>query len=174
MRVRARARSGSSGAGARAGSAGRSGPRARVIGLGQPAAGDDGVGLAVLDALRAEGVADDVELVQAGDATDLVHLLAGTGNAVIVDAVLGERPGEVVLLAPDDLAERGGCPVSSHGLGVFQAIELARAVAEPPAAEVRIVGVTVAPPRRPGGALSAEVAAAVKPAALRVRELLGG
>ena len=39
--------------------------RARVIGLGQAAAGDDGVGLAVLDALRARGVPADVELVRA-------------------------------------------------------------------------------------------------------------
>ena len=33
--------------------------RARVIGLGQSAAGDDGVGVAVARALRQRGVADD-------------------------------------------------------------------------------------------------------------------
>jgi hydrogenase maturation protease len=149
-------------------------PRARVIGLGQPAAGDDGVGLAVLDELRAGGVADDVELVHAPDTTDLVGLLAGTATAVVVDAVLGAHPGEVLLLAADGLAERDACPVSSHGFGVFQALELARIVNDPPLPDVRIVGVTIAPPTHFCSALSAPVAAAVRPAAQRVRELLGG
>ena len=39
--------------------------RARIIGLGQAAAGDDGVGLAVLEWLQARGVPPDIEVVRA-------------------------------------------------------------------------------------------------------------
>ena len=147
--------------------------RARVIGLGQPAAGDDGVGLAVLDALRATALPRDVDLVTAPDASALVDLLAGADAVVLVDAVLGGSPGAVLDLAPEDLAQRGAPTFSTHGLSIPQAIELAQVLGDGPPPSLRIVGVVVERPRAPGVGLSPAAAAAVPEAAARVRALLG-
>jgi hydrogenase maturation protease len=63
--------------------------------------------------------------------------------------------------------------VSTHGLGVAQAIALARAVApDAVAPAIRIVGITIAPPARYVQALSPVVTAAVGRAADRVRALV--
>ena len=146
---------------------------ARVIAIGQQAAGDDGVGYAVLDRLRADGVPPDVELVRADEDAALVTLLETPRPVVIVDAVLGSPAGRVVDVAPADLAAAGVTPVSTHGIGIAQAIELARAVArEAFAPSIRIIGVTIERPARYVQALSPAVAAAVGPAAERVRRLV--
>jgi hydrogenase maturation protease len=149
----------------------------RVIAMGQTAAGDDGVGFAVLDRLRQDGVPADVELLRAEEDAALVDLLRTRRAVVIVDAVLGTPAGRVVDLAPDDLAARGLTPVSTHGIGVVQAIALARAVAvaaDDVAPTIRIVGVTIERPARFEQALSPAVAAAVGAAAARVRACCGG
>lgn len=146
----------------------------RVIAMGQAAAGDDGVGFAVLDRLRRDGVPPDVELLRAEEDAALVDLLRTRRTVVIVDAVLGTPAGVVVDLAPDELAARGLTPMSTHGIGVVQAIALARAVAaDEVAPAIRIVGVTIERPARYEQALSPAVAAAVAPAAARVRAVCG-
>jgi hydrogenase maturation protease len=146
-------------------------PRARVIGLGQALAGDDGVGLAVLEWLGAAGVPDGVELVSACDESALLALLETPAPVVLVDAILGGRPGEVVELGPEDLATERSGPVSTHGLGVARTIALARVLGAAHPASVRLVGVTVARPGA-GAGLSAPGAAAVPYAAARVRALV--
>jgi hydrogenase maturation protease len=149
--------------------------RARVIGLGQAAAGDDGVGLVVLDALRARGVPADVDLVCAAEEATLVSLLETSLPVVLVDAVLGTPPGEVLDLAPADLIRRGPRAVSTHGLGVPDAIALARTLA-PDAVprSVRVVAVTIERPAGYAHGLSPQVAAAVPRAVERVLGLVGG
>ena len=64
-------------------------PRARIIALGQAAAGDDGVGLAVLERLRAEGVPPDVELVRAPEDFALVHLLETRADRMMMTTTVG-------------------------------------------------------------------------------------
>jgi len=149
--------------------------RARVIALGQAAAGDDGAGLAVLEALRRERLPPDVELLHAAEDSALITLLATPVPVVLVDAVLGGLPGEVVELVPEELDASGFRPVSTHGLGAARAIALARTLtpdAISPA--IRIVGITIAPPARYVQALSPAVAAAVPRAVARVRALVEG
>lgn len=145
--------------------------RALVIGLGQPAAGDDGVGVAVLDALRAAGAPDGVTLAHVADPAALVDLLAAGVPAVLVDAVAGGAPGEVREVAPEDLAA-GTAACSTHGLDVAQALALARALHPGRARPVRIVGIGIARPSRPALGLSPAVAAAVPRAVARVRAML--
>ena len=147
--------------------------RALVIGLGQPAAGDDGVGLAVLERLRADGVPPGVELRRAIEPTALVELLTVDVPVVLIDAVASDTPGEVVELAPEELAGRGGPPYSTHGLDVEQAIGLARALQPRLTPSLHIVAVGIARPPRLESGLSPAVAAAVPRAAERVRALVG-
>lgn len=157
----------------------------RIIGLGQRAAGDDAAGLAVLEALRRRGLPSDAEVVEARDTTALVSLLQTPSTVVVVDAVLASPPGEVLDLSPSDLAAGAPVPVSTHGLGVGQAIELARITApDRLSPDIRIVGVSIGGRRAPSGdpeprasdepGLSPQVAAAVPRAAARVLSFLGG
>ena len=146
-------------------------PRVRVIGIGEPAAGDDGVGRVVLERLRSQGVPDDVELHEVRDPTEIVDLLAGAALVVVIDAVIGGRPGEVLDLRPEELAARGMPAVSTHVVGVLEAIELASVLHAQPQPPVRVVGVAIEPPSGLGAALSPAVAAAVPGAVGRVRAL---
>ena len=147
--------------------------RARVIGVGEPAAGDDGAGRAVLERLRADGVPTGVDLVAVRDPTEIVGLLAGANPVIVVDAVLGARPGEVLELLPGDLAAHNARAVSTHAVGVLQAIELANVLNDAPAPAIRIVGIAIERPTQRGEGLSPPVAAAVATASERVRALLG-
>lgn len=148
--------------------------RARVIGLGQSAAGDDGVGVAVVHALREHGPPSGVEVHHLSDPSALATLFDANVPVVIVDAVLGSPPGEVVELTPEDLAARAPLRVSSHGLGIAEAIGLARVLdAGVDLPLIRVVAVTIARPAGYQDGLSAEVAAAVPRAAARVLDLLG-
>ena len=97
--------------------------RARVIGIGQDSAGDDGVGLAVVRALRAMGPPPDLELLEAADAVALVPLLETERPVVLVDAVVtGSATGRVLDLPAEQLAKTGMTPSSTHGLGVGEQV----------------------------------------------------
>lgn len=150
--------------------------RRRVVGLGQRASGDDAVGLAVLERLRAEPPGGGVELVAAADPGELVGLLGDADDVIVVDAVVGAAPGEVLELLPEDVASRPPLPVSTHGIDLAQSIELARVLNDGVLPAIRIVGIGIgiAPPTRPGEGLSRPAQAAVARAAERVRALLGG
>jgi hydrogenase maturation protease len=143
---------------------------ARVIGLGQPVAADDGVGIAVVRRLREMGVAPGVELFEAAEPTAIIPLLATPAPVILVDAVIGGgSPGQVLELSPERLDPRRPMPLSTHGVGVVQAVALARTLSpEAVSPRIRIVGVTIARPDRYRHALSPAVAAAVPRAAAAV------
>ena len=124
--------------------------RTRVIALGQAAAGDDGVGFAVLEELHRREIPPDVELLRANDATDLMWLLPASANVVLVDAALGPSAGRVMVLDIASLARAGVQPVSSHGIGVREVVELARLLSpERLGDSIRIVAIGIALPQRP-------------------------
>ncbi len=133
-----------------------------VLGIGQPMAGDDGVGIAV--ARKRAGTGRAVR--EATDASVLLTLLEEGRRVVLVDAVLGPgNPGDVVRLRPESLAS-DLTPLSSHGVTVIQALELARNLfGEAATCDVEIVGVIIEQPEAPRAELSPAVAAAVGPAA---------
>src|SRR3990172_10144127 len=138
---------------------------ARIIALGQPAAGDDGVGLAVLERLRA-AVTGGVELCVAAAATDLLPLLPTPAPVVLVAARRGEPAGEVREVAPEALDARSPSAVSSHGLGVGETIATARALyPETIAPRISVVAVAIGRPSSYREGLSPGVAAAVDGAA---------
>jgi len=145
----------------------------RVIGCGQPSAGDDGVGFAVITALIDEELPGSPELLRALDASELLPLLEHATRVVIVDAAVGLEPGAVRVCSPTELAELAPSRVSSHGLGVEQAIALARILAPTAACrDVQIVAIGIHRPERYALALSPEVSAAVPRAVATVRGCL--
>ncbi|GHD60483.1 peptidase M52 [Thalassobaculum fulvum] len=106
-----------------------------VIGIGNPDRGDDGVGRLVARSLDGRLPAD-VEVVEAdGEATALLAHMDGAEAAYLVDACAsGAEPGTVrrfdAAAAPLPQAAFG---LSTHGFGLAEAIELARALRQLPA-----------------------------------------
>ena len=156
-----------------------------VLGIGQPMAGDDGVGIAVARALAASaGTGPGIDVRESTDATALLALLEEGRTVVVVDAVIGggdagpgvrpqdgaqdAKPGTILCLDSGALGEDGApvVPVSSHGIGVAESLDLAATLlGEDVAQRVRIVGIVVARTERFETGLSPAVAAAVEPAA---------
>ncbi len=106
----------------------------RVVGLGNPAAGDDGAGLEVVRRLRERGSRawDLIEMPQAG--VELIEVLKGPETVMFVDAVSsGKAPGTLHLLSlPSGIFElRGLGSVTSHGWGLAEAFDLMAALGHP-------------------------------------------
>jgi hydrogenase maturation protease len=144
------------------------GPRVAIVGVGQRLAGDDGVGPAVIDRLRASRLPADIVLREVREPSALVPMLHEVGGTlVIVDAVLAEPPGQVRALDPASIERAPPGAAFCHGLSVGQALALAAATRSTEGAppEVRIVAVNVAQPIRGASGLSPAVAASVDEAA---------
>ena len=143
-----------------------------VVGIGAPFRGDDAAGPAVIRRLRTVGLPEGVTTLEMRDPSDLVAVLEQEDEVIVVDAVVGGPAGAVIELDPDQVDPAAPLAVSSHGVGVLQAIALAKHLAGGrPIAHTRLIGVGIEPPRgyRPG--LSPEVAAAVQHAADLIRDL---
>jgi hydrogenase maturation protease len=140
-----------------------------IVGIGQLAAGDDGVGLAVAGELAARGFA----VREAADASILLPLLEAGHRVVVVDAVAGGGPpGTVMQLDPGALGA-GPAPLSSHGIAVAEAIELARALyGDAAVSRLAIVGIAIERPVAHAVGLSPAVAAAIGPAAALAAKLV--
>jgi hydrogenase maturation protease len=148
--------------------------RILVLGVGNLDRGDDAAGRAVARNLR--GVLPTHITVDeaAGEATDLFGKLENAATAFLIDACTsGAAAGSIhrfdVSQAPLPQGEFG---VSTHGFGLHEAIELARALGQlPPRCVVYpIEGASFAT----GAALSSSVATAVAEVASRLRaELIG-
>jgi hydrogenase maturation protease len=123
-----------------------------VLGLGNELAGDDAIGLWVADRLRGHPrLPADVEVRLAGsDLLRAQNAIRGRERVVLVDAILGEtpsdglgdeRPGAVIRLDLDDLADHGA---SVHQLPPTAALELLRAT-DPAVREVpvELVGIVI-------------------------------
>jgi hydrogenase maturation protease len=92
--------------------------RLAVIGCGNPARCDDGVGIAVVQALRCFCPPDDVELVDAGTGgIEVLFRVRGAQRVVIVDACRsGSEPGAVFRLPAREAMTPVEHGYSLHGL----------------------------------------------------------
>lgn len=110
-----------------------------VIGVGHRDRADDGIGPAVVDAL-AHRTAHVVTLVRGGDLAVLPLLWEAADDVVIVDAIADRGAiGELRAIDPEEL--RSAAAVSTHGIDVVDAIELARRLHCMPA-RLRVYGIT--------------------------------
>jgi hydrogenase maturation protease len=106
-----------------------------VLALGNPLRGDDGVGPAVLEAVRGSGVAPiSAELWPAHEG-DLIDALTAEPweQVVVVDAAeWGAPPGRWTRLDGSG-ALAGSPPPGTHGVGLLHALEVAQALGRAPA-----------------------------------------
>jgi len=150
-----------------------SAPLVTVVGIGQPFAGDDGAGPAVIAALRHARLPAGVDVLELPDPADLIPVLERGGEVIVVDAVVGGPVGALIELDPDQRDPAEPLAVSSHGVGVMQALALARAVAgDRPVAHTRVFGIGIARPFITMRRLTPAVAAAVNRAARVIARLL--
>jgi hydrogenase maturation protease len=108
--------------------------RCLVIGIGNPDRGDDAVGRIVARRLQAQK-APGVRVVEhSGEAASLIVCLDGAEAAYLIDAmVTGAPPGTISRfdVAATELP-RVMFGMSTHGLGLAEAIELGRALGRLP------------------------------------------
>lgn len=141
----------------------------RVLGVGQAARGDDGVGLEVARVLREREPPVAAEVHAGVDPARVVELLDGARRVLLVDAVVAPgRVGQAWVQDPDAFQGGGGPPVSSHGMGLVEAVELARCLYPGGVApEIRVLVVGIEEPGPMAQGLSPTVAAAVPAAVAR-------
>lgn len=148
--------------------------RTLVLGVGNLERGDDAAGRAAARALRGLLPAH-VEVAEAeGEATDILSRIDSAGEAIIIDACAsGAAAGTIhrfdVSAAPLPQAAFG---VSTHGFGLNEAIELARALGQLPGR--CLVYAIEGAGFETGAPLSSAAAAAVSQVAERLRVELGG
>jgi hydrogenase maturation protease len=150
------------------------GSRRIVIGIGNPERGDDAAGRTVARRLRGLLPPDVVIAEEGGEATALMARFDGAAEAYLIDACRsGAAAGTVrrfdVARAP---LPHDAFGASTHGFGVAQAIELARALGQlPPRCVVyAIEGASF----ETGAPLSPPVAQAVADVVKRLREAIAG
>lgn len=101
-----------------------------IAGIGSPH-GADRLGWAVINALSRERLAQPAKLVACRLPTELTPLLLDAPRAIVVDALLGAGPaGTVHRLGLADLPQ-AALRLSSHGVGLVDAVLLAAALGMP-------------------------------------------
>ncbi len=94
-----------------------------IIGCGNRERGDDAAGIFVAERLRELGFPS---MIQSGDALSLIELWRRSQRVIMVDAVrTGAAIGTVSAWDLSCFSPAISSPVSSHGLGVAEAIALA-------------------------------------------------
>lgn len=148
-----------------------------VVCVGNDFVGDDGVGAAVYERLKQLELPPGVRVEYLGlGGMDLLEYLRGERILVVVDSVqLGSPPGTVHQLPWDKIPSLGARPVSGHGIGIREAVEVAaRIFPEKAPVEIYLVGIEGYQFDQLGTGMSDEVAEAVDPAVDRVLSLLTG
>lgn len=145
------------------------GHRSVVIGIGNPDRGDDAAGRAVVQWLRGK-LPPDVEILEHdGEPASLLGCLEAAAAAYLVDACTSGAPVGAVRRFDVSAAQLPdqAFSVSTHGLGLAEAVELARALGQLP--DRCIVYAIEGRSFEPGAPLSPPVAAAVTDAGRRLR-----
>jgi hydrogenase maturation protease len=116
---------------------------AKLIFVGNPLAGDDGIGPHLYTLLKDSAELADHEMLELGTAgLDLISYVKEDESLIIIDALhSNESPGKVSLLEEKDLNHHVHL-ASLHDLGVEQTIKLMR-VQYPKLKPVHIIGVNV-------------------------------
>ena len=114
---------------------------ATVLGVGNPIMGDDGVGVELLACVRAALPDPRIEYVDGGTyGMELLPVLQSARRLLILDAVSGTTPGEVVELPGDQIPRLLATKLSPHQLGLLDIFAAARLLGTEPE-EVTVVGI---------------------------------
>jgi hydrogenase maturation protease len=126
-----------------------------ILALGNDLLGDDGVGLLAADALERLSIPRAKVAKSALSGLYLVDLVEGFDDLVVVDSVIGDKPGEVVQLSLSEMGPR--IVPSAHYLGLPEALELARHAGMTIPHRVVVVAMQIGDSQVIGAGVSAEV-----------------
>jgi hydrogenase maturation protease len=148
--------------------------RTLILGLGNPILSDDAAGLQAARQLYELVGGEDIDLVEAAVAgMQTVQLLSGYDRAVIIDVMQDEaRVGEVWRLDSDELENVSS--TSSHGIGVGQALRLARLMGLPVPEQILIYAIAAADTSTFGESLTPELRQALPAIVRRIAADLAG
>jgi hydrogenase maturation protease len=98
-----------------------------IIGCGNPDRSDDAAGVLVARRLRELGIPAEEF---GGDASALIDAWSGEANVIVVDAMKSGSPAGTIRIWDARTSDFPACQFrcSTHGFGVAEAIELARAI----------------------------------------------
>lgn len=149
--------------------------RTLIVCLGNALAADDGAGAAVFTVFERSRLPEGTRLHFLGlGGINLLEELAGEERLIVVDAVqLGAPPGTVHVLSWEQLPSLALRPVSGHGIGIREAVEVGRKLyPERMAQEIYLVGIEGQCFDQLTERLTAEVAAAIPAAVSAVMDLV--
>ncbi|MFE2064366.1 hydrogenase maturation protease [Streptomyces sp. NPDC059467] len=108
--------------------------RVVVVGVGNPLRGDDGIGPAVVEALRGRIPDDTVLAVSDGEPARLLDLWRDADTVIVVEALRTHpaRPGELHTLTPAQAAGHARATASTHAFGLGDCLALAEALGRMP------------------------------------------
>jgi hydrogenase maturation protease len=146
-------------------------PAVTVLGVGNPIMGDDGVGLELLAAVQARWTDQRVEFVDGGTGgMELLPIVQDARRLLILDAVAGPTPGQVVELTGNQIPRLLSSKLSPHQVGLLDVFAAARLLGREPDT-IAVVGV-VPESVELGLGLSPVVAAALSAAAAQANARL--
>jgi hydrogenase maturation protease len=98
-----------------------------VIGLGSPIMSDDAVGLKVVDIIASMNIPDVDTRQEAIGGLDIIPVLLGYRNVIIVDAIrtCAHEPGTVMIFDPEDF-EPTVANASAHEMNLATAMHIGR------------------------------------------------
>ncbi len=105
-----------------------------VVGCGNPAAGDDAVGVEIVSRLKDVGHPGCRFVLVPDAGPDLLDLLSSSESVLFVDAVTSGAPPGTLHLVPlraGEIEPRLVGTLSSHGWGLAETLDLARALNRP-------------------------------------------
>jgi hydrogenase maturation protease len=116
-------------------------PRVVVIGVGNLLLKDEGIGIHTVKALQEINLPQDVKIIDAGTAPDLIAYTEAGDKLIIVDAAkAGGEPGTIYRFHPHDLASEKEEVISVHELGVTPNLRLMSLMGNTPG-EIVIIGI---------------------------------
>jgi len=150
----------------------RTGTRILVLGIGNTLLGDEGVGVAVIEHLRAQGgLPPEVDLLDGGTGSlVLLEPMREARRMILVDATAdGSRPGTLHRIVPRFSSDFPPS-LTAHDIGLRDLLDSFYLLGETP--EVVLHAVSIHFPQDIGLGLSSAVAAAVPAVAERIRQEL--
>jgi hydrogenase maturation protease len=99
-----------------------------IVGMGNLIYRDEGIGVHVIEKMKAMELSGHVELLDIGTSTmDLISYLDGVKKLIVIDAMkAGGIPGTIYKCRPEDLLPAGNAPVSLHDIGLLESLHMAQ------------------------------------------------
>lgn len=102
--------------------------KVKVIGIGNPLASDDGVGVHIARELLKNRLPKNVEVIEAeSPGPSILELVAGAEKIILIDAAIGNgKPGTIHKLSLDDLRTGRRRLRSLHEISLLDLLEVGR------------------------------------------------